>query len=116
MYAMDQDLYNVKGSTTTTVLILSVSPCHHEVKKDAIVVMERAGLVRNNKELAHFARHLSQDAPEKSIYHLAIEVQKPYHLRRFKEIGLTLDNMLFYKQRKYNSEYNTIQYMSPKTC
>jgi hypothetical protein len=76
MYAMDQDLYNVKGSTTTTVLILSVSPCHHEVKKDAIVVMERAGLVRNNKELAHFARYLSQDAPEKSIYHLAIEVSK----------------------------------------
>jgi hypothetical protein len=46
MYAMDQGLYDVRRSTTTTTTMMfipSASPCPHEVKKDAIVVMVRGG-------------------------------------------------------------------------
>jgi hypothetical protein len=42
MYAKEQELYNVKAMITI-ISILSVSRNQYEMKKDAIVVMERVG-------------------------------------------------------------------------
>lgn len=57
---MDRDLYNVK-KTIIIISNLSVSHCQYEVKKDAVVVTAKAGLLNNNKELVHFAGGQAED-------------------------------------------------------